>query len=33
MSITLTPDIEQAIAEQARRRGTTLESLALLALS
>lgn len=29
MKITLTPDIEKALAEQARRRGTTPEMLAL----
>ena len=27
MTITLTPDIEQAVAEEAQRRGTTPESL------
>jgi hypothetical protein len=32
MTITLTADIEQAIAEQAQRRGTTPESLILEAL-
>ena len=32
MGITLTPDLEKAIAEQARQQGTTVESLALQAL-
>jgi len=32
MTITLTPEIEQALAEQARQQGTTPESLALDAL-
>jgi hypothetical protein len=32
MRITLTPDIERALAEQAHRRGTTPENLALEAL-
>jgi hypothetical protein len=32
MTITLSPDIEQAIAEQARRQGITPESLVLQAL-
>jgi hypothetical protein len=32
MTITLTPDIEQAVAEQAHRRGTTPESLIVEAL-
>jgi hypothetical protein len=32
MEITLTPDIEQALLEQARQRGTTPEELALESL-
>ncbi len=32
MKITLTPDIESALAEQARRQGTTPETLAIDAL-
>ena len=32
MTITLTPDIEQAVTEQADRRGTTPESLVVEAL-
>jgi hypothetical protein len=32
MTITLTPDLEQALAEHAQRRGTTPESLVVLVL-